>query len=207
MFGKLAGDLAGTSDNCAFVNRSSIASESGAQYLLRGEIPFAYLKSLKTENIFTSTSYISIEGGAAAGTKRLVKRYEFTQEAITNVMWETSGVGLTDQDCELKFDLGGQQHSIDLKKQEAAKGIILYRALVDLSRTQFELRRQVELLSQDRARASNFHLHIQPATEPTASASGVFSALSASSEAWVDSLMSRFYPQSFAFVFERHDLP
>jgi hypothetical protein len=52
------------------------------------------------------------------------------------VAFETSGIGGTDLDCELKFVIGGGQISIDIKKAESDAAALVYRVLVAVSRAQ-----------------------------------------------------------------------
>ena len=61
--------------------------------------------------IFTDKAFVAVFGEAAAGKKRLIRRWDFYDEYISEVVFETAGVGATDHDCELKFVIGREYGS------------------------------------------------------------------------------------------------
>lgn len=125
--------FAGTADNCECVPRKSIMQEPSAKYLLLDETPYIFLKSAKGDSIFTDKAFVSVQGASAVGTKRLVVRADFHQHRLTNVMFESAGMGVTDQDCELKFSIGGSAVSVDIRKSEMETAVLYYRTLTALS--------------------------------------------------------------------------
>jgi hypothetical protein len=126
---KIGADLAGTADNCTCVAREQFGSELSSKYILEGEVIQILLQSAKEDHIFTDQAYISVKGRTAGGMKRTVIRFDYHNWPISNVYFETSGVGITDQDCELKLSIGGQNLSIDIRKQDLEMGILYYRTL------------------------------------------------------------------------------
>jgi hypothetical protein len=144
---KIGADLAGTADNCTCVAREQFASELSSKYVLTGETIQIFLKSAKEDHLFTDQAYISVKGHTAGGMKRLIVRFDFHTWPITNVYFETSGVGLTDQDCELKFSIGGQNLSIDIRKQDLETGILYYRTLSAVAIAQSRAGKQLALYS------------------------------------------------------------
>jgi hypothetical protein len=192
---KLVSDFAGTADNCSCISREQIQAESSVRYLLHGETPQIFLKSLKEDHIFTDQAYISVIGKSAAGTKRLVTRYDFHIYPISNVAFETYGVGVTDQDCELKFQLAGQCFSIDLKKHDQDTGILYYRALCAVANAQARDGKCLNLLQENRKRLD---IHLSDAASIAASLTAVETA--AVHEA--TSVLDRFNPVSYAAVFQ-----
>lgn len=94
------------------------------------EIPFIFLKAPKEEHIFTDQAYISIIGETANSNKRLVSRFPYKTHPISDVEYETAGMGMTDRDCELKFRAGTALHvSIDVVKAEITHVIHYFRVL------------------------------------------------------------------------------
>lgn len=154
---KIAADFAGTADNCTVVARSAIPHEASSRFLLNNEIPFVFLKSAKEEHIFTDQAYVSICGNSSVGTKRMVRRLDFFSYPISNVHFETSGVGMTDQDCELKFVMNNNHFSIDIKKAEMEAGIQIYRTLTALSNYQA---RNLSMLGAIGASMNHRNLHL-----------------------------------------------
>ncbi len=131
---KLASEAIGTSDNCSVVPRERILHESiYAPYLIPSEVPYVLFKSTKQEYFFTDRAFLMIRGEAAAGTKRTIQRFEYSDFPITNVHFETAGYGVTDFDCELKFHVAGSFISIDIKKNEIDKAAVVFRTLTDVS--------------------------------------------------------------------------
>jgi hypothetical protein len=128
--------MVGTADNCACIPPAQFSKETSMLYLIPGETAMIYLKATVEEHIFTDMAYIQIKGDAAVGKKRLVRRIEFMNNTMTNVMFETGGTGITDQDCEIKFSFGGESFSIDVHKREMETAKMYYVALAGLSRAQ-----------------------------------------------------------------------
>lgn len=142
MFGgasRVMSEMAGTSDNCTCIfdsNRIRAESQYVGLFVPHDEIPFMLLKCIKGEYIFTDKAFITVFGDAAVGKKRFVGRYDFYDNYISEVGFETSGIGATDLDCELKFLIGGNAVSIDIKKAEADAAAMVYRVLIAVSRAQ-----------------------------------------------------------------------
>ena len=151
---KLGASMTGTADNCECIKRDQMNNELSARYLLNDETPFIFLKSPKEEHIFTDRAYISIKGQSAIGLKKSVFRADFNVYPISNVMFETAGMGVTDQDCELKFTIANTHVSIDIRKSEQDTGILYYRALTALAIAQTRQAQQMNLFTQISARTT-----------------------------------------------------
>ncbi|KAI9318862.1 hypothetical protein BDR26DRAFT_885243 [Obelidium mucronatum] len=93
-------------------------------------------KAAKEIHLFTDLAYISIKGESAVSQKRFVDRIEFFEQIVSNVCFETAGMGITDRDVELKFEMGATAISIDIWKAEIESAKKLYRALLILSHEQ-----------------------------------------------------------------------
>lgn len=130
---KIGASITGTADNCECIPREQINQQFSSKFLLDGEIPFIFLKSSKEDHIITDRAYIAVRGETAGGMKRITYRVDFQGYPLSNVMFESGGMGLTDQDCELKFTIANQNVSIDIRKSDQETGILYYRALTALA--------------------------------------------------------------------------
>lgn len=88
----LGADVMGTSDNCVPIGRFGDEKAGDMfSFLLPGEVPWILLKSKVMEFMFTDLAFIQIERDNAVGSKRLVRRFPYFENAITNVCFETAG--------------------------------------------------------------------------------------------------------------------
>ncbi len=152
MFNKIGASITGSGDNCECVPRDQMAQQHSAKFLLSDETPFIYLKSAKEDHIFTDRAYVAVRGESTVGQKKLTYRFDYFIHHISNVMFETAGMGVTDKDCELKFTIGGQGVSIDIRKSEQETGILYYRALTALANAQAREAQQMNMFNQFNAK-------------------------------------------------------
>ena len=75
--------------------------EESLIYLLPGEVPYIFFKARVLDIIFTNLGMIHVQGHAQ-GIKRLAKRFNWVDSMLTDVQYETAGLG-TDLDVELRF--------------------------------------------------------------------------------------------------------
>ncbi|KAI9321959.1 hypothetical protein BDR26DRAFT_904505 [Obelidium mucronatum] len=113
-----------------------MAQEGILHFLLPHETAYIMFKGPKEVHIFTDLAYVSIRGENAISTRRFIDRIEYTESIISNVCFETAGMGLTDRDVELKFQIGGHHISIDIWKNEIEGAKLFYKALLVLSHLQ-----------------------------------------------------------------------
>jgi len=152
MFNKIGASITGSGDNCECVHRDQMAQQHSSKFLLSDETPFIYLKSAKEDHIFTDRAYVAVRGESTVGQKKLTYRFDYFIHHISNVMFETAGMGVTDKDCELKFTIGGQGVSIDIRKSEQETGILYYRALTALANAQAREAQQLNMFNQINAK-------------------------------------------------------
>jgi hypothetical protein len=139
MFGGMTKVLAegvGAADNCSVVfgKEAIIAVSEYQAFLLPDETPQILLKCIKGEYIFTDIALTIVFGEAAAGRKRNVNRFEYRVHRLKNVSFETFGT--LDNDCSLAVVIGDFPLGIDVKKNEQASGITVYRVLQALAAVQ-----------------------------------------------------------------------
>lgn len=187
----LAGEAMGTSDNCSVIlqKERARAESSFAAMVMPHETPYVLMKSAKKEFLFTDHGLIISSGEAAVGTKRLVRRYNWFEVIVKNVMFETAGYSVTDLDCEVKFTIGNESISIDCKKQDDANARILVALLSDLARCQARNAQRLKLAEATLTRTVFNSSHLNGDAEERAN---------------ITALVNEFDPESYAPVFQRH---
>ncbi|GMF43352.1 unnamed protein product [Phytophthora fragariaefolia] len=128
----LAGDLTGSADVCKILGDFSKCQAS--EYLLPNETIAFSMVSCKEEFTFTNMALITLEGESATTTRKLVERYEYKHDKISNVKFESAGH--VDRDCEIKFHIGSKSISIDIARGEQASAQGIYKVLELLGRAQ-----------------------------------------------------------------------
>lgn len=130
MFKKLASDALGLSDIGSIIDPSDFNKVDADDYIMHedDEKIFFLIKSRTDEYCFTNKALIHIDGTSAISQKRLVKRYDYYKNLISNVFLETAGT--VDLDCEIKFIIGNEKFSIDVDKKQIEQLKDLYKALI-----------------------------------------------------------------------------
>lgn len=128
----LAGDITGSADVCKIV--ADFSKCQASEYLLPNETVAFSLVSCKEEFTFTNMALIKLEGENATTTRKLVERYEYKDDKITHVKFESAGH--VDRDCEIKFHIGGKGISIDIAKAEQTSAQGIYKVLELIGRAQ-----------------------------------------------------------------------
>ena len=118
MLKKMASDALGLSDIGKIIDKSDFNKVDSDDYIMNedGESIFFIIKSRSDEYCFTNLALIHIDGASAMSKKRLVSRYDYYKNPITDVQIETAGT--IDLDCEIKFTIGGKGFSIDVNKNQ-----------------------------------------------------------------------------------------
>jgi hypothetical protein len=139
MFKKLASETLGLSDIGKIISPADYDKVDADDYLFHedGEKIFFLIKSKKDEYCFTNFALIHVDGDSAVSSKRTVKRYEYANHKISQVLIETAGN--IDLDVELKFTLDERvPFSIDVNKNclESLKDI--YKVLITIGKLQHQ---------------------------------------------------------------------
>lgn len=187
----LMSEAIGTADNCSVVlQKDKARSESSfATLLVPGETPYILLKSIKKEYLFTDQGVLISSGEAAVGTKRLARRYNWFESPIRFVMFETAGYGITDLDCEIKFTIGSENISVDIKKQDDPNARIAVATLADLARVQSRNAQKLRLVESTLTRTVFNGAHLNGDADERAN---------------INTLLDELNPLSYADVFERN---
>jgi len=133
MLKKFASDALGLSDIGKIIGPEDYDKTDADDYIRNEENEKIYflIKTKMDEYCFTNIAFIHVDGEKAISSKRLLKRYSYSQHQITDVFLETAGK--VDLDVEIKFSLGNQSFSIDVDKKQLAQLIDLYKALSYIS--------------------------------------------------------------------------
>lgn len=186
---KVMGEMTGVSDNCSCYFRANAATQfTYGAFLLPDETPYILFKSIKEEYCFTDMSLVVSAGEAAVGKKRTIRRFEYANDMVDDVSFETAGVSVTDLDCEIKFRIGGAYISLDVKKSETELAVMAYRVILELSRVQQRCAKKMALA------ADSIKKTFPSGLEAT---SGVHQVQ------LVHTLVETFNPVSYKEVFER----
>jgi len=130
MLKKFASDALGLSDIGKIIDKKDFGKVDADDYIMHedGEEIFFLIKSKTDEYCFTNLALIHVDGTSAVSKKRLVTRYDYYRNPISNARIETAGT--IDLDCEIKFIIGGISFSIDVDKNQIEQLKDLYKALV-----------------------------------------------------------------------------
>lgn len=133
MFGKVAADVLGLSDIGSVIKPVDYDKVDADDYVMHEEQEKIYflIKSKSDEYCFTNKALIHLDGTSATSKKRMLRRYNYSTNHISNVMLETAGT--VDLDVEIKFKIGSETFSIDVHKKHIEEVKDLYKALFKMS--------------------------------------------------------------------------
>ena len=138
MLKKFASDALGLSDIGKIIGPEDYDKTDADDYIRHedGEKIYFLIKTKADEYCFTNIAFIHVDGDKAVSSKRVLKRYSYSQYQISDVFLETAGK--VDLDVEIKFTLGNQSYSIDVDKKQIAKLNDLYKALGYISEKAYD---------------------------------------------------------------------
>ncbi|MEM9511051.1 MAG: PH domain-containing protein [Cyanobacteria bacterium P01_E01_bin.35] len=136
MFKRIAADALGLSDIGIIVRPEDYDKVESDDFILQEEKEkiFFLIKSKADEYCFTNKALIHVDGTSAVSKKRTLRRLEYSNHQIQNVILETAGT--IDLDIEIKFVIGSHPYSIDVHKKHLAELKYLYKALIKISSLQ-----------------------------------------------------------------------
>ncbi|WP_102348724.1 PH domain-containing protein [Bacillus sp. Marseille-P3661] len=138
MFKKIASDALGLSDIGSVIKPVDYDKVDADDFVMHEdhEKIFFLIKSKTDEYCFTNKALIHVDGTSAVSKKRMLRRYDYYRNKITNVALETAGT--IDLDVEIKFKIGNVDFSVDVHKKHIEELKDLYKALVKISEIQFD---------------------------------------------------------------------
>ncbi len=201
MFGKIAADALGLSDIGSVIAPADYDKVDADDYVMHEdqEKIFFLIKSKTDEYCFTNKALVHLDGTSATSKKRMLRRYNYSSNPISNVMLETAGN--IDMDVEIKFRLGSRDFSIDVHKKQLEQVKDLYKALFRIAELMTEnevalghARTSLDIASATLGRG-------QAGATPTVEA---FKELNQAAFAWLAGAQQKYWVKDFGFVFERY---
>ncbi len=201
MFGKIAADALGLSDIGTVIAPADYDKVDADDYIMHEdqEKIFFLIKSKTDEYCFTNKALVHLDGTSATSKKRMLRRYNYSTNPVSNVMLETAGT--IDMDVEIKFRLGARDFSIDVTKKQLEQVKDLYKALFRISELMHEnelalghAKASVEIASTTLGRG-------QAGPAPIVES---FKELNQAAFAWLAGAHQKYWVKDFGFVFERY---
>ena len=136
MFKKFASDALGLSDIGIVVPKSDFDKTDADDFVFneKDEQIYFLIKTKADEYCFTNLALIHVDGANAMSKKRMLRRYDYEYNTISNVMLETAGT--IDLDVEIKFTINNEPITIDIHKKYITEIKDLYKALIAISHEQ-----------------------------------------------------------------------
>lgn len=201
MLKKFASDALGLSDIGKIIGPEDYDKTDADDYIRHEDHEKIYflIKTKADEYCFTNLAFIHVDGANAVSSKRMLKRYPYSQHKVTNVLLETAG--RLDLDIEIKFTLGNQSFNIDVDKNQLAKLNDLYKALVYISEVIHENSIKYDTAVQSLEKAVAV-LQSSKATE--ASLADQYKQLTEFGFSWLSSAREQYHEKDFGSVFEKY---
>lgn len=197
MFKKVASDVLGLSDIGKIIEPKDYDKVASDDYVLHedGEKIYFLIKSQSDEYCFTNYGLIHLDGSSATSKKRLLKRFTYKNNQLSDVKLETAGT--IDLDIEIKFQLGHTSYSIDVAKQDLESLKDLYKALVKISSIQQENNLNLEYVQNSLDIATN---SLRPYSSD--SIAEQFKTINSYTFQWLRKTHKEFTIKDFGYVFE-----
>ncbi|OKL36489.1 PH domain-containing protein [Domibacillus mangrovi] len=201
MFGKVAADMLGLSDVGAVIKPADYDKVDADDYIMHEDNEKIYflIKSKADEYCFTNLGLVHVDGANAVSKKRMLRRFNYVTNRISNVMLETAGT--VDLDVEIKFTLGNETYSIDVHKKHLEELKDLYKALLKIAEMQHENEMYLGYSQQSLNMSANSVQHI---TKTQIDLAGEFEKINNYAFNWLVQSSSRYRVKDFGKVFEKY---
>lgn len=201
MFGKVAADVLGLSDVGAVIKPADYDKVDADDYIMHEDNEKIYflIKSKADEYCFTNLGLVHVDGANAVSKKRMLRRFNYVTNRVSNVMLETAGT--VDLDVEIKFTLGNETYSIDVHKKHLEELKDLYKALLKIAEMQQENERYLGYSQQSLDMSASSVQHI---TKTQIDLAGEFEKINNYAFNWLVQSSSRYRVKDFGKVFEKY---
>jgi hypothetical protein len=201
MFGKVAADVLGLSDVGAVIKPADYDKVDADDYIMHEDNEKIYflIKSKADEYCFTNLGLVHVDGASAASKKRMLRRFNYVTNRISNVFLETAGT--VDLDVEIKFTLGNETYSIDVHKKHLEELKDLYKALLKIAEMQHENEMYLGFSQQSLDMSAS---SIQNITKTQIDLAGEFEKINNYAFNWLVQSNSRYRVKDFGKVFEKY---
>ncbi|MDC7719754.1 MULTISPECIES: PH domain-containing protein [Priestia] len=199
MFGKVAADVLGLSDIGSVIKPVDYDKVDADDYVMHEEQEKIYflIKSKSDEYCFTNKALIHLDGTSATSKKRMLRRYNYSTNHISNVMLETAGT--VDLDVEIKFKIGSETFSIDVHKKHIEEVKDLYKALFKMSEITRENEIALDFAKQSIQLASST---LSSTRNTSGSVAGEFKEINEAAFSWLLDKKIAYTTKDFSSVFE-----
>ena len=201
MLKKMASDALGLSDVGTIISPAEFSKTDADDYVMHedGEKIYFLIKTKADEYCFTNLALIHVDGENAISSKRLLKRYPYSQYKISNVMLETAGK--LDLDIEIKFTIGNINFSIDVKKSQIEQLKDLYKALIRIAEMTHESSIQMGYAREGLEKAVQT---LQHSKSEEASLTDTYKGITEFTFEWLTSSYDKYHEKDFGQVFEKY---
>ena len=201
MLKKMASDALGLSDVGTIVSPENYDRTDSDDYVMHEDNEKIYfiIKTRADEYCFTNLALIHVDGENAISSKRVLKRYPYSQYRISNVVLETAGK--LDLDSEIKFDIGQIHFDIDVKKTQIEQLKDLYKALIQIAEMTHENSIQMNFAKEGLDRAVQT-LHHSRSEE--GSLTDTYKGITEFTFEWLKTSYNQYHVKDFGDVFEKY---
>jgi uncharacterized protein (DUF342 family) len=201
VFGKVAADVLGLSDVGAVIKPADYDKVDADDYIMHEDDEKIYflIKSKADEYCFTNLGLVHVDGANAVSKKRLLRRYNYVANRVSNVYLETAGT--VDLDVEIKFTLGTQTYSIDVHKKHLEELKDLYKALLKIAEMQQENEMNFGYAQQSLEMSSN---SIKNITKTQIDLAAEFEKVNVYAFDWLKKSSDTYRVKDFGAVFEKY---
>jgi hypothetical protein len=201
MLKKMASDALGLSDVGSIISPEDYNRTDADDYVMHEDNEKIYflIKTKADEYCFTNLALIHVDGENAISSKRLLKRYPYSQYKISNVMLETAGK--LDLDTEIKFDVGNIHFDIDVKKNQVEQLKDLYKALLRIEEITYENSIQMNYAKEGLERAVQT---LQNSRSEEASLTSTYKGITEFTFEWLNSSYNQYHMKDFGAIFEKY---
>lgn len=201
MLKKMASDALGLSDVGTIISPADYDKTEADNYVMHEDNEKIYfiIKTKADEYCFTNLALIHVDGENAISSKRLLKRYPYSQYKISNVMLETAGK--LDLDIEIKFDIGNMHFDIDVKKNQVEQLKDLYKALLRIEEITYENSIQMNHAKEGLERAVQT---LQNSRSEETSLTNTYKGITEFTFEWLKSSYNQYHTKDFGAIFEKY---
>ncbi|WP_077329549.1 PH domain-containing protein [Virgibacillus siamensis] len=201
MLKKFASDALGLSDIGKIIDPQDYDKTDADDYVRHEDNEEIYflIKTKMDEYCFTNLAIIHVDGEKATSSKRTLRRFPYSQFAISDVLLETAGT--IDRDIEIKFTLGNVPMSIDVQKDQIDRLKDLYKALLYIAEKTYENNIILNKAEQSLDKAATI-LHNSRISE--ANTADQYKALTEFSFEWFKNAREQYHEKDFGRIFEKY---
>ena len=197
----MASDALGLSDVGTIISPADYDKTDADDYVMHEDNEKIYfmIKTRADEYCFTNLALIHVDGENAISSKRVLKRYPYSQYKISNVTLETAGK--LDLDSEIKFDIGQLHFDIDVERTQIEQLKDLYKALIRIAEITHENSIQMNYAKEGLDRAVQT-LHHSRSEED--SLTSTYKGITEFTFEWLTSSYNQYHIKDFGHVFEKY---